>query len=119
MHACGIRTCLCGMAVWPASDSFSILSPSQGGVCVGVITDYAVSFLPLGELHILWSQRASEDLHRLCSIMNPLSPDLDECADTHVHYANSHTVHHRHIEFPGECLCRSDTCKAETHIVFH
>lgn len=25
VHACGIRTCLCGTAVWPASDSFSIL----------------------------------------------------------------------------------------------
>lgn len=71
VHACGIHTCLCGTAVWPASDSFSILSASRGGVCVGVITDYAVSFLPLGELHILWSQRASEDLHH-----EPFEPRL-------------------------------------------
>jgi len=57
VHVCVGR--LCGLR----ATAFPFFHPSQGGVCVGVITDFAGSFLPLGELHILWSQRASEDLH--------------------------------------------------------
>lgn len=71
---CGIHVCvgwLCGLR----ATAFPFCHR------VGVITDYAVSFLPLGELHILRSQRASEDLHLTVFHRDPLSRDLDECAD--------------------------------------
>ncbi len=107
--ACVWHTCLCGTAVWPASDSFSILSPSQGGVCVGVLTDYAVSFLPLAELHILWSQRASE-IFTNCVPSRPFETGLKTSVPHHDKHVSvlcecTHRSHSRHFEFPGEWVC--------------
>ncbi len=77
VYACGIHVCvgrLCGLR----ATAFPFFTPRQGGVCVGVITDYAVSFLPLAELVVSEGVRRSsltvfhhnpskQDLRRACT----------------------------------------------------
>lgn len=93
VHVCGIRTCLCGTAVWPVSDSFSILSPESGrSVCQCDYRLHSILPPPRWASHTVVSE-AVQGPSLTVFHHDPLSPDLDECANTHVvHYASSHSA---------------------------